>query len=74
MAKIEVPIHVDGIEIIEQLIKEGKWVAVVRCKDCIHLKVHGMEAECGAGLLGIVNASDYCSHAIRKNSEVEENE
>lgn len=36
MAKLEIPIHIDGIELIEQLKKEGKLVAVVRCKDCVY--------------------------------------
>lgn len=34
MARFEIPIHVDGLEIVEQLKKEGKLVAVVRCKEC----------------------------------------
>lgn len=38
MAKMEIPIHIDGLEIIEQLKKEGKLVAVVRCKDCKYYK------------------------------------
>lgn len=36
MAQIEIPIVIDGLEIIEKMKAEGKLVAVTRCAECVH--------------------------------------
>lgn len=42
---------------------------VVLCKDCEYLDIQGTYAECGKGILGIVNRDDFCSRAERRTDE-----
>ena len=41
-------------------------VAVVRCKDCIHLMFSDCYGECGISRMGIVSPNDFCSYGERK--------
>lgn len=65
MAKLEIPIHIDGMEIIEQLKKEGKLVAVVRCKDCKHLYKDDL---CPLRYYFTHTEDDFCSKGERKET------
>lgn len=56
---------------IEQMMKDGKLVEVIRCKDCIR---HGDEY-IGAGWCDehehLTNDDDYCSCAVAKLAEMD---
>ena len=39
---------------------------LIYCKDCEYLDIQGTYAECGKGILGIVNRDDFCSRAERR--------
>ena len=41
-------------------------VAVVRCKDCIHLMFSDCYGECGISQMRIVSPNDCCSYGERK--------
>ena len=43
-------------------------VAVVRCKDCIHLMFSDCYGECEISRMGIVSPNDFCSYGERKES------
>ena len=57
------------------MMKDGKLVKVIRCKDCIR---HGDEYEVGADGISwcdeherLTDDDDYCSYAVAKLAEME---
>ena len=57
---------------IEQMMKDGRLVEVIRCKDCIR---YGDEYVVGAGWCDehehLTNDDDYCSYAVGRLAEMD---
>lgn len=59
----------DAVSAIENL--PSAEPEVVLCKDCEYLDIQGTYAECGKGILGIVNRDDFCSRAERRTDDLQ---